>query len=94
MIWLQNASDSWVEVVVMEIMRDLIVLAQYYLEITTYQIQTLQHWICFIETCLGKNKHHESVKQNLIFYQLHVTSGHLGTEIEDAAGVHLPEEDR
>lgn len=65
----------------MKIVRKQLVVIEDDIEIALYETQALDDTVCLKEMCLGKDQHHETGKQFLIFYQFHVALRHLGTKV-------------
>jgi hypothetical protein len=93
-VGLQDALDADVEVVVVEVVRQLLVVVADDLEVALDEVQTLHDRTQLVQTRLGEDLHHEGVQQLLVFYQLHVALRHLLAELQDPTAVHFPDEHR
>lgn len=92
MVRFQDATNTDVEVVVVEIARQLLVVTQKHIEVALYQVQALQNRVSFIQACFGEYQHHKGIQQLFVFNQLHVASSHLLTDAQDSVVVHLSDE--
>lgn len=93
-VGLQNASNTRVEVVVVEIVRNLLAVVQNDLEVAGNQVQTFHHRIGLVETGLWEDQHHKGIQQFLILYELHIARGHLLGKVQNSTVVHFAQEDR
>lgn len=94
MVGLQNASNSSVEVVIVEIVRNLLAVVQDDLEVAGNQVQAFHHRIGLVKTGLREDQHHKGIQQFLILYQLHIARGHLLGKVQNSTVVHFPQENR
>ena len=77
----QDASDTSVEVIVVEVNWNLLIVFKNDNKVAVNEIQTLHNGVSLVEASLGKDQHHKGVEQLLVFNHFHVTFCHLGTEV-------------